>query len=55
MNKVCDDVAGEVDEEDGVEQDRDWDEYWRLLFKKVSVEDILEFEKKYKGFYFLSE
>ena len=24
-------------------------EYWRLLFKKVTTEDILSFEKTYKG------
>ena len=27
----------------------DWEDYWRLIFKKVSKEDIVEFEKKYKG------
>ncbi|GCC17241.1 dnaJ homolog subfamily C member 9 [Chiloscyllium punctatum] len=44
------DEQGIVDEEaDIVKQDRDWEEYWRLLFKKVTVADIKEFEAKYKG------
>ncbi|XP_048472263.1 dnaJ homolog subfamily C member 9 [Rhincodon typus] len=44
------DEQGIVDEEaDVVKQDRDWEEYWRLLFKKVTVADIKEFEDKYKG------
>ncbi|XP_060710213.1 dnaJ homolog subfamily C member 9 [Hemiscyllium ocellatum] len=44
------DEQGIVDEEaDVVKQDRDWEEYWRLLFKKVTVADIKEFEAKYKG------
>ena len=30
-------------------QDRDWTDYWRLLFKKVTVDDITAFEKSYKG------
>ena len=30
-------------------QDRDWSEYWRLLFKKVTLDDIRTFEKSYKG------
>ncbi|KAL3891731.1 hypothetical protein ACJMK2_003980 [Sinanodonta woodiana] len=43
------DETGEVDEENDVPQDRDWTAYWRLLFRKVSVEDIKEFEKTFKG------
>lgn len=27
----------------------DWEDYWRLLFKKVTEQDIREFENKYKG------
>ena len=30
-------------------QDRDWTEYWRLLFKKVTIDDIKAFEETYKG------
>ena len=29
--------------------DMDWEDYWRLLFKKITEEDIREFETKYKG------
>ncbi|XP_069549005.1 dnaJ homolog subfamily C member 9 [Brachyistius frenatus] len=44
------DEQGVVDEEsDILSQDRDWEDYWRLLFPKITVQDILEFEKKYKG------
>jgi DnaJ family protein C protein 9 len=44
------DEEGTVDEDDDIlTQDRDWGEYWRLLFRKVTVDDIKEFEKKYKG------
>merc|ERR1711893_346226 len=37
------DETGEVDDESNVVQDRDWYEYWRLLFAKISVKDIEEF------------
>lgn len=40
--------TGEVDEENTPE-DKDWNQYWRLLFKKITVEDIKNFEHEYKG------
>nr|KAF6303689.1 DnaJ heat shock protein family (Hsp40) member C9 [Myotis myotis] len=44
------DEQGTVDEDsDVLSQDRDWETYWRLLFKKISLEDIQAFEKTYKG------
>nr|XP_051679182.1 dnaJ homolog subfamily C member 9 isoform X1 [Oryctolagus cuniculus] len=44
------DEQGTVDEDATVlNQDRDWEAYWRLLFKKISLEDIQAFEKTYKG------
>ncbi|CAG6016748.1 unnamed protein product [Menidia menidia] len=44
------DEQGVVDEEsDVLSQDRCWEDYWRLLFPKITVEDILKFEKNYKG------
>uniref|UniRef100_A0A3Q0RIB0 DnaJ homolog subfamily C member 9 n=1 Tax=Amphilophus citrinellus TaxID=61819 RepID=A0A3Q0RIB0_AMPCI len=44
------DEQGVVDEEsDVLKQDRCWEDYWRLLFPKITTQDILEFEKKYKG------
>lgn len=42
------DETGEIDDE-VVQQEKDWDAYWRLLFKKISVNDIKEFEKTYQG------
>lgn len=47
--------AGTVDDECDISHDeRDWYEYWRLLFARVSEADIEEFEKKYKGWYMYS-
>ncbi|KAE8591000.1 hypothetical protein XENTR_v10018273 [Xenopus tropicalis] len=44
------DEQGIVDEEtDTLSQDKNWEEYWRLLFKKITVEDIKAYEEKYKG------
>ena len=42
------DESGEIDDE-MVVQERDWEAYWRILFKKITVEDIKEFEVSYKG------
>uniref|UniRef100_A0A0B8RRX3 DnaJ homolog subfamily C member 9 n=1 Tax=Philothamnus irregularis TaxID=1899461 RepID=A0A0B8RRX3_9SAUR len=43
------DQQGIVNEESSVlTQDCNWEEYWRLLFKKITVKDIKDFEKKYK-------
>uniref|UniRef100_A0A3Q3WE67 DnaJ homolog subfamily C member 9 n=1 Tax=Mola mola TaxID=94237 RepID=A0A3Q3WE67_MOLML len=44
------DEQGVVDEEfDTLHQDRCSEDYWRLLFPNITLQDILEFEKKYKG------
>jgi len=43
------DENGYIDEESSVNQDRDWDQYWRLLFPKVTQKDIEEFTEKYQG------
>ncbi|XP_075466930.1 dnaJ homolog subfamily C member 9 [Ascaphus truei] len=44
------DEQGIVDEEsESVSQDCNWEDYWRLLFKKITVEDINAFEETYKG------
>ncbi|XP_030643149.1 dnaJ homolog subfamily C member 9-like [Chanos chanos] len=44
------DEQGVIDEEnDPLDQDRNWEEYWRLLFPKITVQDIKVFEEKYKG------
>ena len=43
------DETGEIDEEnDGMNENRDWTDYWRILFKKVTLEDIKNFEMKYR-------
>jgi len=41
--------SGSVDDDEFAKGDMNWEDYWRLLFKKVTKEDILEFESKYKG------
>lgn len=46
--RVVYDETGSVDEDD-IERDRDWSDYWRLLFPKVDVDAIKDFEAKYKG------
>uniref|UniRef100_A0A1B6JJV7 J domain-containing protein n=1 Tax=Homalodisca liturata TaxID=320908 RepID=A0A1B6JJV7_9HEMI len=44
------DQTGTWDDDDDVEfNGRDWMEYWRTLFKKITLADIEEYEKKYKG------
>ncbi|XP_068807132.1 dnaJ homolog subfamily C member 9 [Struthio camelus] len=43
------DERGTVEEEgEALRPERDWQEYWRLLFKKITVKDIEDFEKNYK-------
>ncbi|NWI99051.1 DNJC9 protein, partial [Crypturellus undulatus] len=45
------DEQGTVQEEDEGEElraERDWQEHWRLLFKKITIKDIEDFEKAYK-------
>lgn len=37
------------DDDDIITQDRNWVEYWRLLFNKITVDDIKAYEKNYKG------
>ncbi|XP_076035808.1 dnaJ homolog subfamily C member 9 [Oratosquilla oratoria] len=46
--KACYDETGDIDEENSLPKVQDWDQYWRSMFKKVSVEDINDFEKNYK-------
>lgn len=41
--------SGDCDEENDDIVERDWNEYWRMLFKPVTVKDITDYEKKYKG------
>ncbi|RVE54076.1 hypothetical protein evm_001199 [Chilo suppressalis] len=44
------DETKSVDDDDyNVIVDRDWTNYWRLLFKKITIDDIKAYEKKYVG------
>lgn len=44
------DEQGIVDEEsEALDRDRNWEEYWRRMFPKITLQDILDFEKTYKG------
>lgn len=44
------DDTGCVDEDDPlVTQERDWADYWRLLFKPITLADIEKFETEYVG------
>ncbi|XP_071319042.1 dnaJ homolog subfamily C member 9-like isoform X2 [Trachinotus anak] len=44
------DEQGVVDaESDSLKEEQNWDEYWRLLFPKITLQDILDFEQMYKG------
>jgi len=48
--KAVYDEQGIVDEEgDALSKDRCWEDYWRVLFPQITLQDIIEFEKKYKG------
>jgi len=42
------DDTGDVDDENDPPAGKDWDQYWRLLFKKITIDDIQNFEKEYK-------
>ncbi|XP_014778235.1 dnaJ homolog subfamily C member 9 [Octopus bimaculoides] len=42
------DQSGSIDD-DLVDDGKDWYAYWRCLFKRISVKDVMEFEKQYKG------
>lgn len=43
------DESGDFDEESDEIVERDWNEYWKMLFKPITVKDISDYEKKYKG------
>ncbi|XP_023933825.2 dnaJ homolog subfamily C member 9 [Bicyclus anynana] len=44
------DETKSVDEDDyNVVNDKDWNVYWRLLFKKITEDDIKAYEKEYIG------
>lgn len=43
------DETGDVGDDSSLPENRDWAEYWRLLFGKVTVKQISDFEKEYRG------
>ncbi|XP_064643785.1 dnaJ homolog subfamily C member 9-like [Lineus longissimus] len=43
------DETGEIDEENDIPPDRDWYDYWRLVYHKISPQEIEEFTKEYQG------
>ncbi|ESO90061.1 hypothetical protein LOTGIDRAFT_65996, partial [Lottia gigantea] len=43
------DETGDIDEENDVTQDRDWYDYWRLLFQQITMKDIKNYKQKYQG------
>ncbi|PSN33465.1 DnaJ subfamily C member 9 [Blattella germanica] len=47
--KAIYDETGDFDEESDEMVERDWREYWKMLFKPITVKDINDYEKKYKG------
>merc|ERR1712223_2205399 len=41
------DESGEIDTENGgIDENKDWSEYWRVLFQKVTISDIKKFEEE---------
>lgn len=49
------DETKSVDDDDNtIDLDRDWSVYWRLLFKKITEEDIKAYEKEYIGKTFIA-
>lgn len=42
------DETGSFDEEDEIKE-RNWTDYWRMLFKPITEEDIVNYEKDYIG------
>lgn len=44
-------VSDDIDPTSATE-DFAWETYWRSIFRKISDDDIREYELKYKGIYF---
>ena len=43
------DETGQFDEESDEVVMRNWADYWRTLFKPITVKDIKDYEENYKG------
>ncbi|CAG9795077.1 unnamed protein product [Diatraea saccharalis] len=46
---LYDETKSVDDDEYNVIKDRDWTIYWRMLFKKITIDDIKAYEKEYVG------
>ena len=48
--KAVYDETGEIPDDEGsaFDPDKDWTDYWRILFKKVTLEDVKKFEEKFR-------
>ena len=49
MSTCVDGIAGDVDDDGDSMLNRDWFEYWRLLFPEVTIQRIDDFQVQYKG------
>ncbi|XP_054724390.1 dnaJ homolog subfamily C member 9-like [Uloborus diversus] len=43
------DETGGIDDESGLSEGKDWENYWRLLFPKITKKDIENYLNSYKG------
>lgn len=43
------DETGTVDNDEDEIVQKDWTKYWRIIFRKVTMEDIVNYEKQYIG------
>lgn len=45
------DISGELESDDdfGLSDNKDWQEYWRELFPTITVDDINKFQEEFKG------
>ncbi|XP_077288428.1 J domain-containing protein CG6693 [Arctopsyche grandis] len=47
--KLAYDETGAFDEEEDEISERNWKDYWRMLFKPITEDDIVTYERNYKG------
>lgn len=46
---VYDETKCVEDDDSYISEDKDWSTYWRLIFKKITDDDIKAYEKEYIG------
>lgn len=44
-------VGDDIDDINSASEDFPWETYWRSIFRKITDDDIREYELKYKGIY----